>query len=458
MARNATNDMTQGSPVKLIMAFMIPTYLGNLFQQFYNLADSVIAGRFIGVDALAAIGSTTSLTFLVLGWLNGLTSGFSILIAQTFGAGRYDRLRHYLAQSILLCAAFVAVMTVGLEWFNVPILRMMNAPEELLADIAVYMAIIYAGMFATAAYNFMAAVLRALGDGKSPLYFLMFSATLNVVLDIVFITAFGMGVEGCAYATVIAQGVSALMCFFYMKKKFDILKLNREDFQIDLRSMGKLLGMGIPMGLQFSITALGTIIVQRAINAFGAVYMASYSAAGKIQSIVTIAFVAYGATIATYTGQNRGAGRMDRVRRGVFVTQIMVLAWSVIAIVLLNLLGPVMVGLFVDTPNAEVEEAAMTYFRLTSWCYPFLGSIFIYRNALQGLGYGLVPMMGGIFELIARAVVVQFLAGTMGYEGICLAEPAAWMAALIPLVPYFLYQMGKVRKAERETGRNGSEI
>jgi len=271
-----TNDMTTGNPVRLIISFMIPMCLGNIFQQFYNLADSIIAGRFIGVNALAAIGSTGSLIFLVIGWLNGLTSGFAILVAQCFGAKKYDNMRHYMAMSIYLCLAFVVVMTIGLEVFNYPILRLMNAPEDIIGDIGSYMAVIYAGLFVTAAYNALAAVLRSLGDSKSPLYFLIISAIINVILDIVFIVYFHMGVVGCGYATVIAQGISALLCLIYIIKKFEILKLKKADFRFSWESIGRLLGLGIPMGLQFSITAIGTIIVQGAVNIYGAVYMAGF--------------------------------------------------------------------------------------------------------------------------------------------------------------------------------------
>lgn len=440
-----TNDMTTGNPVKLIIYFMIPTCLGNIFQQFYNLADSIVAGRFIGVNALAAIGSTSSLIFLVIGWLNGLTSGFSILVAQHFGAKKYDRMRHYIAMSIFLCILFVVVMTAALEYFNYSILRLMNAPEEIIGDVGAYMAVIYAGLAVTAAYNALAAVLRALGDGKSPLYFLIISGVLNVVLDVVFIVYFHMGVVGCGYATVIAQAVSALLCLIYIIRKFDILRLSRQDFSPDLRAVGQLLGMGIPMGLQFSITAIGTIIVQGAVNAFGAVYIAGFSAAGKIQSMVSTIFVSFGATIATYVGQNRGAGNIERVHQGVKVTQILVLVWSAVMITVIHFTGPYLVRIFVDGSQTDVLNASMVYFKTVAWCYPFLGSIFLYRNALQGLGYGLVPMLGGVFELAARFAVVAAVVRPFGYVGVCFADPAAWLAALVPIVPYYFYRMRKYR-------------
>ena len=413
-----TNNMTTGKPAKLILQFMIPTCLGNIFQQFYNLADSVVAGRFIGVDALAAIGSTTSLIFLVIGWLNGLTSGFSIMVAQHFGAGKYERMRRNVAMSIYLCLAFVLVMTIALEILNYPILRLMNAPDGIIDDTAGYMAVIYAGLFATAAYNGLAAVMRALGDSRSPLYFLIISAVINVLLDVAFIIWFGMGVEGCAYATVIAQAVSALLCFLYIVRKFDILKLSRADFRISFGIMGRLLSIGIPMGLQFSITAIGTIIVQGAVNVFGSVYIAGFSAAGKIQNIVSTVFV----------------------------------------ILVIHLFGDMLIHIFIDASETEVMSAARTYFRAVAWCYPFLGSIFLYRNALQGLGYGLMPMMGGVFELIARAVIVAAVAGSFGYVGVCLADPAAWLAALVPIVPYYFYKISRISRKETHGGRITADV
>ena len=442
-----TNDMTKGSPIKLIIQFMIPMCLGNIFQQFYNIADSIIAGQFLGVDALAAIGSTGSLIFLVTGWLNGLTSGFSVWVAQWFGARKTDRMRHFIAMSIYICVAFVVVMTVGLLAANEPILRLMNAPENLLDDISSYMVIIYAGLVVTCAYNALAAVLRALGDSKSPLYFLIVSAVINVVLDIAFIVIFHMGVEGCAYATVIAQGISALMCLVYIIKKFPVLRLKKEDFRFSVNTVKKLLGLGIPMGLQFSITAIGTIIVQGAINVYGAVYMAGFSAAGKIQNIICTVFVAFGATIATYVGQNRGAGKMDRVKQGVRLTQMMILVCSVVLMAVIHFFGKYMIFLFIDPAETEVLHAAEIYFNIVSWAYPFLGSIFLYRNALQGMGYGFVPMMGGVFELVARAAIVFVAAANAGFAQVCMSDPAAWIAALIPLIPYYIWVMRKAEKS-----------
>ena len=438
--------MTTGSPAKLIIRFMIPMFLGNLFQQFYNVVDSIVAGQFLGVQALAAIGSTGSLMFFVIGWLNGLTSGFAIMVAQCFGAKKEDRMRHYVAMSVYLSVAFALVMTIGLTLANEPILRLMNYSEEIMPEVKAYMGIIYAGLLVTVAYDALSAFLRALGDSRSPLYFLMISAGINVFLDIVFIVVMGMGVEGCAYATVIAQAISAFCCFIYIVKKYPILHLKKEDFRYSWNSVKKLLGLGIPMALQFSITAIGTIIVQGAVNVYGETYMAGFSAAGKLQNILTTVFVAFGATVATYVGQNRGAGRIDRVREGVRCTQYMILAWSVIVMILMFFFGKYMTCIFVNSSETDVLAVSVEYFNTVFWCYPFLGSIFLYRNTLQGMGYGLVPMMGGIFELAARTIIVLLVAGHTSFRGVCLADPAAWIAALIPLVPYYIYIMRKQKQ------------
>ena len=444
MGKDTTNDMTVGNPVKLIIRFMIPMCLGNIFQQFYNIADSIIAGQFLGVDALAAIGSTGSLMFFVTGWLNGLSSGFAILVSQWFGAKQYDKMRHYVAMSIYLAAAFAIVMTIGLEALNEPILRLMNSPEELMGSVKGYMGIIYAGLIVTAAYNSLAAFLRALGDSKSPLYFLIISAAINVALDIAFIVKGGMGVEGCA---------SAICCLIFIIRKFPILHLKKADFEISFTSFRYLLALGIPMGLQFSITAIGTIIVQGAVNIYGSVYMAGFSAAGKIQNIIATVFVAFGATTATYVGQNRGAGKMDRVHEGMRYTQIMILIWSVVTMIVMFFFGKYMTWLFIDRSQTDVINVSVTYFHTVFWAYPFLGSIFLYRNGLQGLGYGLVPMLGGVFELVARSAIVMFVAGKTSFAGVCLADPAAWIAALIPLIPYYIYVMRKWKKNEKQTLR-----
>ena len=374
--KDAVNDMTVGTPAKLIIQFMIPVFLGNIFQQFYNIADSIVAGQFIGVKALAAIGSTGSLMFFVTGWLNGLSSGFAILVSQWFGAKQYDKMRHYVAMSVYLAGGCAVLMTAGLLIANEPILRMMNYSAEIMPEVKQYMGIIYAGLIVTAAYNSLAAFLRAIGDSKSPLYFLIISAVINVALDVVFIVVFGMGVEGCAYATVIAQAISALLCFIYIVKKFPILHLTKSDRKISFQSFGRLLSLGIPMGLQFSITAIGTIIVQGAVNVYGETYMAGFSAAGKLLKYDydgVRCIWSYSRYLCRTEPRSRENGPG---KSGVRCTQVMILVWSVIAMAAVCFGGKYMTWLFIDPSETEVVNVSVLYFRTVFWCYPFLGSSF----------------------------------------------------------------------------------
>jgi len=312
--------------------------------------------------------------------------------------------------------------------------------------------IICGGIFAQVLYNILASILRALGNSKTPLYFLILAALLNIVLDLTFIIVFHMGVAGAAWATITAQGVSGVLCLIYIIKYVPELRLKADDWRFRSEIAKKEILVGIPMGLQFSITAIGTIIVQGAVNIYGAVYMAGFSAAGKLQNIIVTVFTAFGATVATYVGQNRGAGKMDRVHKGVRYTQIMVFVWSAVTMVLVYFFGEEMTLLFVSKTETEVLHAAEVYFRTVFWAYPFLGSIFIYRNALQGMGYGLVPMLGCVFELAARALIVLLVAGKTSFFGVCLADPAAWISALIPLIPYYIYVMKKYEKQKQLEG------
>lgn len=440
------NDMTKGKPLKLILMFTIPILIGNIFQQFYNLVDSIIVGRFVGVNALAAVGSTGSLTFLVIGWIMGMTGGFAILIAQRFGAGEIRQLRHYVAMSLYLCGAMTVIMTVGLLWANRFILVKMNTPAEIMEDTYRYIRIIYAGLITTIAYNMLSAVLRALGDSKTPLYFLMISSVLNIILDLLFVGLFKMGVEGAGYATIISQAAASVLCFIYMVKKYPILRLEPSDLPFSWKSVWKLMSMGIPMALQFSITALGTMIVQVALNALGPVYIAAFTACGKIQNIVTQPLPSLGASMATFVGQNTGAGRLDRVKEGVKADFILSIGSSILCMILVLVFGNVLVRCFVADASGQVLEASRQFFMIQAGFYPALGLIFLYRNTLQGLGSGFVPMMGGVFELVARAVIISLFAGPFGFTGICWANPFAWISALIPLIPVYYYKMHKVMK------------
>ena len=441
------NDMTKGSPLRLIVLFTLPVLIGNLFQNFYNLVDSVIVGRFLGVNALAAVGATGTIAFLIFGWINGITGGFGIMLAQSFGAGDEKHLRHYTAMSVYLCTAMAVLMAGGLLLANGWILKAMNTPDSIFEDTKSYIGIVYAGIPITIAYNMLASISRSMGDSRTPLIFLVISSVLNIVLDLVFVAVLPMGVEGAAYATVLAQAVSAVACFFYVRKKYEILHLKKEDMKFSCNSAGRLMMMGLPMGLQFSITAIGTMMVQAAVNLLGAPYIAAYSACGKITNIVTQLFPSLGITLANYVGQNMGAGKVDRIRKGVRQAQIITIAGGVVCGLAMFFWGGAATKFFADDPTGEIRQIGDVLFHTTAWCYPFLGSIFIYRNALQGMGDGLVPMLGGVFELVTRAAMVTLLAGPLGFFGICLCDPGAWLSALIPLVPVYIWRMRKFVRA-----------
>ena len=433
-----TKDLTTGKIMPILVKFTIPLVLGNLFQLTYNAVDSIIVGHFVGKEALAAVGICNPITTLMILFLNGLCMGAAILMGMQYGAKDYDTLHRQISTTMLSGVVFSVTLTVLCVIFAVPMLKLIQVDPSIMDLTAEYLRIIFWGLMFTFLYNFFSSTLRALGDSNSPLYFLIISAVINAGLDVLFIVKFHMGVEGCAYATVIAQGISALLCLVYIIQKFDILKLQKTDFAPDVSMMQRLLSIGVPI----SITAIGTIIVQSAINVFGADYIAGYAAAGKLQNMVNTIFIAFGATIATYVGQNRGAGRLDRVRQGVKDTQIMILIAAAAFFLIIHFLAGKLTLIFVDSSKTLVIDAANQYFKTVSWCYPFLGSIFLYRNALQGMGYGLVPMLGGVFELMARAGVVALvlhLGG--GFVQTCLSDPAAWISALIPLIPYYFYKM-----------------
>jgi len=321
----------------------------------------------------------------------------------------------------------------------------MNTPKEIFQDTYHFIGIIYLGLTATIAYNMLASILRALGDSRTPLYFLALSSVVNIILDFLFIKGFSMGVEGAGIATVISQALASSLCFIYMLRKYPILRLKKEDAYFSGASVKKLVGMGAPMGLQFSITAIGTMIVQVALNGLGPVYIAAFTACGKIQNIITQPFPSLGASMATFVGQNTGAGRMDRVKEGVRADIILTIICSVFSMVSVLVFGEVLVKLFVTENVDLVVKQANVYFFAVAGFYPALGLIFIYRNALQGLGYGLLPMLGGIFELFARGLVILILAKPFGYLGICMANPVAWVAALIPIIPAYYYRMHKLK-------------
>lgn len=445
-----TNDMTQGSPLKIFIFFSIPLLIGNIFQQLYSMVDTIIVGRFVGVDALAAVGSTGSMFFLVNGMILGLTSGFGVLVSQKFGAKDEAGVKKAVASNITLTLISTFLMTVIALIVKNPLLRMMNTPENIFDNANTYITIIFAGLITQALYNMSAGILRALGDSKTPLYFLIISSILNVILDLVFIINFKMGVSGAAYATNIAQGFSAVLCLTYSYKRFQVLRLKKEDFKVDSHYYTKHLKIGVPMGLQFSVTAVGIIIVQSAINVFGSIVIASYTASSKVLQLVMQPSISFGVTIATYAGQNLGAGRFDRIKNGMKIMNKVSIVTSLIAGAILIFLGKYFVTLFIENPTPEIFSYAQQVFNYSAVFFIPLGFIFVYRNVLQGMGESFVPMMAGVYELVARSIVAFTLPKFIGFTGICLSDPVAWIAAAVPLMITYYRKMKKIEKKNKE--------
>ncbi len=440
-----TKDMTQGNPTRLLLFFSIPVLLGNLFQQFYSLVDTIIVGRCIGPLALAAVGATGAVNFLVLGFVNGMTSGFAVTIAQRFGAKDENGLRAALGSAIQLCIAVTVVVTVLAVTTTRPLLVLMNTPEDIIADSAAYIRIIYAGIITMVLYNMVSCVLRALGDSRTPLYFLIISSFLNIGLDLILILGFNLGIPGAAYATVISQGVSGVACFIYTAVKYPILHLHRTDFVVRMELIRRHLFIGFPMALQFSITAIGCVILQSALNVFGSTTIAAYTAASKVEALVTTPAGTFGVTMANYAGQNLGASRLDRISTGVRRCAVLTVAFSLISILLVFTLGEPMIRLFMEEENLEILQLAQQYLRVTCFFYPPLFLIFVYRNVLQGIGHSLMPLMTGGLELVARAAVAFTLPGVLGYLGIILAGPVAWVSAMLLLLVSYLIIFRRVK-------------
>ncbi|MGL5346902.1 MAG: MATE family efflux transporter [Peptostreptococcaceae bacterium] len=429
-----TKDMTTGNPVKLILLFSIPLLVGNVFQQFYSMADTIIVGRFLGVKSLAAVGSTGSLTFLVMGFVMGLSSGFSVLISQRFGANDEEGVKYATGNAVMLSVIATIIITFISIMAAKPLLMLIKTPRDIMNDAYSYLIVIFTGISATFFYNTMSTILRALGDSKTPLYFLIIACILNVVLDLVFIIIFKMGVSSAALATIISQGVSGLLCLIYTSKKFPILKLSKRHLKLDKEICKRHLSIAIPMSLQFSITAIGTIILQGAINSFGSSVVAANTAAIKVEQFAMQPSVTFGVTMATYVAQNLGAGNIDRIKDGVRKCTMINILIGIVAGIILTIFGESIVRLFVSGSDPKVLSYAKQYLSIEAFFFIPLSLIFIYRNALQGMGHTFVPMMAGVCELVARSIVAFTLPSVIGYLAICIAGPIAWIAAIIPLL------------------------
>ena len=361
-----TKNMTEGNPLKLILLFSIPVLLGNIFQQFYNMVDTIIVGRYLGEEALAAVGSTGCLMFLVLGFANGIAQGFGVMISHAYGAEDEKLLKHYVALSLILTAIVSAILTIATVVGSRQMLLWMNTPENILELANDYIQVIFAGILLTMAYNVASGILRGIGDSKTPLYFLILSSVLNIVLDVVLIVVIPLGTAGAAYATVISQGVSAILCFIYMFRKFDILKLKREDIYVDWLGVKRLLSIGIPMALNYSVTAIGTMIFQSSVNVFGSSVVAAYTAASKVSSIATQPMPTLGTALATYCGQNMGAGRFDRIFAGMRQAFFLCFAVAALGSAVCLFGGRFIVSWFISNPSEEIFEYAMQYLQIIS--------------------------------------------------------------------------------------------
>ena len=439
-------DLTHGNTLKLIISFCIPLIGGAIFQQLYNVVDTMIVGRFVGVDALAAVGSTGSLNFLIIGFVLGLAAGFGIPIAQAFGDRKEKRMLQTIMNAFYLCIFFSIVLTVLTHFTTETLLTWMQTPTNIFKQSYDYISIIFYGLTCTIAYNFLASVSRALGDSKTPLIFLIISSVLNVVLDLSMIINFHMGVRGAVLATVIAQGVSAILCFIYMAKKYPNLRFDSNARALSLPIIKKLINIAVPMALQYSITAVGAVILQSAVNTLGSAKVAAIAAAQKLSMFFTQPMDMMGSTMATFSGQNLGAGKIDRIFKGIKESMLLVIGYGIIACVFMIFFGKYLALLFVSGNEIGVINDAQQFLTCNSIFYFVLGILFVSRNTIQGLGKSALTMLAGGAELVARTFVAFALVGKFGYNAICFANPIAWFAAIIILIPTLVILMKKLKK------------
>lgn len=434
-----TKNMTKGSPMKLILGFSVPLLFGFLFQQFYSLVDTLIVGRFLGKENLAAVGATGSINFLIIGFCMGVCGGFSIPISHKFGAGDHSGLRRYAANCIWLSATFAVVLTVLTTFLCRQILAWMHTPENIIDGSYSYIWVIFLGIPVTFLYNMTSGIIRALGDSRTPVIFLVMSSFLNIGLDLFFILNLEMGVRGAAMATVISQGVSGVCCLLFMIKKFEILRIQKDEWTPDAHMMRVLCGMGIPMGLQYSITAIGSVILQSATNTLGSDAVAAVTAAGRIGGFLACPFDAMGSTMATYGGQNVGAGRLDRVGQGLKSCIFLGAGYSVIALCISIFFGRPLATLFLDVSEmAIINNVRFFMIMSTSFYFP-LALVNIIRFLIQGMGFPTFAILAGVFEMAARTLAGLVLVPLFGFTGVTLGSPTAWILADAFLIPAYFH-------------------
>lgn len=442
--------MTEGKALPLILNFSVPLLLGNLLQQTYSLVDAAIVGRFLGIHSLAAVGASTSVVFLILGFCNGCCGGFGIPVAQKFGARDYVTMRRYVVVSLRLAAWMSVVIAILTSLLCAPILRLISTPANIFDEAYYYLLITFIGVPCTFFYNLLSSIIRALGDSQTPFWFLLFSTVLNIVLDLFCILVLGWGVAGAGIATLVSQGVSAVLCYRYMMKHFDILRPSPSERRFNAALARTLLTIGVPMGLQFSITAIGSIMLQSANNALGTACVAAFTAAVRIKMFFMCPFESLGMAMATYAGQNYGAGRPHRVWLGVKAATKMMLTYWAFVFVLLMLCARVFLLLFVDASETEILRNAELFIHVSVSFFPVLGLLCILRYTIQGVGFTNFAMLSGVSEMIARIGVSLFAVPVWGYLAVCFGDSTAWVFADAFLIPAFYYVYRRISKMRRE--------
>lgn len=433
------NDMTVGSPARGILHFALPLVLGYILQQMYQVIDAAIVGRWIGVGALAAVGASSSINFLVMGFCNGSCAGFAIPVAQAFGAKDYHKMRSYVANALRIAVAFAAVITLLTCMFCTKILGLVNTPADIFHDAWTFLFLQFLAIPFTMGYNLLSGFIRALGNSKQPFYFLIIASLVNIALDVLLILVLGMGVAGAGVATLLSQAFATLLCWLFIRSKMRLLIPTGEERHYDNKRVSILLNNGVPMGLQFSITGIGIIMLQSANNALGTVCVASFTAAMRIKYLFTCVFENIGVAMATYCGQNIGARKLDRVRRGVKDAIVIMLVYFVLTVIIIYPFADEMMMLFVKSGEQEVIDNAAMFMRIANYFYPALGLLTIFRYSIQGLGYSNLSMMSGVMEMIARCGVSLWLVPALAFKGVCLGDPVAWVFADLFLLPAFLW-------------------
>ena len=431
-------SLTTGRPWRVILAFSVPLLIGNIVQQLYQFVDTIVVGRHLGVDSLAAVGATGSLLFLLLGFALGLTSGFAIPTAQAFGARDLAAVRRSVAAGAILTGITSVILTVGAPLLAEPTLALLRTPPELMAEATTFTQVSFIGAGATMFFNFLAAIIRAIGDSRTPLVFLTIACVLNIGLVIWMVGPLGWGVGGAALATVIAQGISVVMCLEYVRRRVPVLHLHRADWRVSRADLAEHLRLGLPMGFQASIIAIGTLIVQVALNTLGTDAVAAYTTASRVDGIAVALLSSLGLAVSMYAAQNLGGRRPDRIRKGVTQAMWIALAASVVIGALLIAFSVPMVRLFIGEGSDEVVDLAHLMLVINGFSYWALGLVFVIRGALQGLGHTLIPTVTGIVELAMRVTAAVVLGAMFGSVGVALTNPMAWNGAICLLIPSYI--------------------